>query len=158
MAHMAFFATLLLLASGYAMWRGGAPERAVGVAMLTAYIATLFSHSEFAIRFTQVETGVLSIDIALMALLMAVALKADRGWPMLVAGLHLTTVGAHAVRLIEPSMIEVTYAVMLSMWSYPMVLALAVGTWRHRTRLRAIGYDRDWSRPTRTTVPQIPGS
>lgn len=145
MGHMAFFATLLLISSGYAMWRGGAPERAVGASMLAAYVATLFSHSEFAVRFTDVEFGVLTIDIILMVVLMAIALKADRGWPMLLAGLHLTTVGAHAVRIIEPAMIEVTYAVMLSMWSYPMVVALAVGTWRHRRRLMAVGYDRDWS-------------
>lgn len=150
MAHMAFFATLLLISSGYAMWRGGAPERAVGCSMVAAYVATLFSHSEFAIRFTDVELGVLTIDILLMVILMAVALKADRGWPILLAGLHLTTVGAHAVRMIEPEMIEVTYAVMLSMWSYPMVVALALGTWRHRRRLQAVGYDRDWSVPLAT--------
>lgn len=145
MAHMAFFATLLLISSCYAIWRGGAPERAVGASMLAAYVATLFSHSEFAVRFTQVEVGVLLIDILLMTVLTVVTLRADRGWPILLAGLHLTTVGAHAVRMIEPSMIEVTYAVMLSMWSYPMVVALALGTWRHRRRLLASGYDRDWS-------------
>src|SRR3546814_17124445 len=103
MFRMAFFAAMLLLASGYAMWRGGAPERAVGAAMLSAYVATLFSHSAFAIRFAQVEVGVLIIDVMLMAILITVALKADRGWPFLLAGLHLTTLGAHAVRMIERS-------------------------------------------------------
>ncbi len=147
MMRMAFFAILLLLVSGYAMWRGGAPERAVGASLLAAYVATLFSHSEFAVRFTQVEVGVLFIDTLLMIVLAVVALRADRGWPFLLAGLHLTTVGTHAVRMIEPSMVEVTYAVMLSMWSYPMVLALGVGTWRHRRRLLANGHDRDWSAP-----------
>src|SRR3546814_11766110 len=86
--------------------------------MLSAYVATLFSHSAFAIRFAQLEVGVLIIAVMLMAILITVALKADRGWPFLIAGLHLTTLGAHAVRMIEPSMIQVTYAVMLSMWSY----------------------------------------
>src|SRR3546814_2450521 len=76
----------------------------------------------------------------LRAILITVALKADRGWPFLLAGLHLTTLGAHAVRMIEPSMIQVTYAVMLSMWSYPMVIALTIGTWRHRNRIEARGF------------------
>lgn len=147
MMHMAFFATILLLSSGYSMWWGGAPERRVGAAMLAAYVATLFSHSDFVIRFTQVEVGVLVIDLALMLVLAAVALKADRGWPFLLAGLHLTTLGAHAARVLHSSMIEVTYAVMLTMWSYPMVVALAIGTWRHQKRLRVSGYDRDWSLP-----------
>src|SRR3546814_12655413 len=79
MFRMAFFAAMLLLASGYAMWRGGAPERAVGAAMLSAYVATLFSHSAFASRFAQVEVGVLIIDVMLMAILITVALKADHG-------------------------------------------------------------------------------
>lgn len=155
MTRMAFFAILLLVSSGYAIWRGGAPERTVGASMLAAYLATLFSHSEFAVRFTQVEVGVLIIDIMLMIVLAAVALKADRAWPIVLAGLHLTTVGAHAVRMIEPSMIEVTYAVMLSMWSYPMIVALAVGTWRHRRRLRVHGYDRDWSAPITSAVTAL---
>src|SRR3546814_14453078 len=90
----------------------------------------------------------------LRAILITVALKADRGWPFLLAGLHLTTLGAHAVRMIEPSMIQVTYAVMLSMWSYPMVIALTIGTWRHRNRNEARGYDVDW-RLSRPSLPKI---
>lgn len=158
MVHMAFFATILLLSSGYSMWWGGAPERRVGAAMLAAYVATLFSHSEFAVRFTQVEVGVLIIDLALMLVLALVALKADRGWPFLLAGLHLTTLGAHATRVLYPSMIEVTYAVMLTMWSYPMVVALSIGTWRHQKRLRAFGYDRDWSAPFGVVSAQVSNS
>src|SRR3546814_15828995 len=100
MFRMAFFAAMLLLASGYAMWRGGAPERAVGAAMLSAYVATLFSHSAFAIRFAQVEVGVLIIDVILMAIIITVSLKADRGWPFLLAGIHLPTLGPHAERKI----------------------------------------------------------
>lgn len=147
MLHMAFFSALLFLSSGYAIWRGGAPERIVGWAMILAYVATLFSHSAFAGRFTHVEIGVLIVDTALFVVLMIVVLRADRGWPFLVAGLHIATLGAHAVRLLKPEIIQVTYAVMLSMWSYPMVIALAVGTHRHQQRLRAFGYDLDWSLP-----------
>ena len=148
MMHMAFFAVLLFLSSGYAIWRGGAPERIVGASMLVAYVATLFSHSDFAGRFTEVELGVLVIDAWLLMVLTYVTLKADRFLPIVVSGLHLATLGSHAVRMVDPSIISVTYAVLLSMWSYPMVVFLAVGTWRHQARLRTIGYDRDWSLPT----------
>jgi hypothetical protein len=49
------------------------------------------------------------------------------------------------LKLYDVHMIRVTYAVMMAIWSYPMVLALALGTWRHRCRLKADGHDRAWT-------------
>lgn len=147
MLRVALFGLLLSLSCGYAIWRGGAPERIVGGAMLSAFVATLFAHADYGLRFSNVETGVLIIDTMLMIALLFVALRADRGWPLILAGLHLCTMGAHMVRLIDPDMIRVTYALMIAVWSYPMLLGLLVGTHRHRSRLRERGFDLDWSLP-----------
>jgi hypothetical protein len=145
MLRIALFTILLIGSSGYALWRGGAPERIVALALLGAFAATLLSYTALAQRFTSVEYGILVVDIILMAVLAGVALLADRGWPLLLAGLHLSTLGAHAVKLFEPGMIRVTYAVMIAFWSYPMLIGLAIGTRRHRQRIRTSGVDRDWS-------------
>lgn len=147
MLRVALFGLFLSLACGYAIWRGGAPERIVGGAMLSSFVATLFAHADYGLRFSNVETGVLVIDTMLMVALLFVALRADRGWPLALAGLHLCTMGAHVVRLIDPDMIRVTYALMIAVWSYPMLFGLLVGTHRHRLRLKAQGHDLDWSLP-----------
>ncbi len=120
--------------------------------MALAYLATLASYSQLASRFAQVETGVLVVDLLLLIVLVAVAVKADRGWPMGLAALQLDTVGAHVARLLDLDMIRVTYAVMLAMWSYPMLALLIAGTWRYRRRCRQSGDVPVWGAPKQYSV------
>lgn len=145
--RMIIFDALLLGSCAYALLRGGAPERIVAGSLLAAYAATLLAYSELPTRFDRVEMAVLLVDAVLLCVLVAVALRADRAWPLLVAGLHLTTIGAHLIKFFDVNMIRVTYAVMIAAWSYPMLVLLAVGTWRHRRRLRFRGYDYPWTLP-----------
>lgn len=151
--RMLVFNALLLGSCGYALLRGGAPERIVGGSLLTAYAATLLAYSELPSRFNQVEMTVLLVDALLLCGLVAVALRADRLWPLFVAGLHLTTIGAHLIKFFDINMIRVTYAVMIAAWSYPMLVLLAVGTWRHQRRLRVHGHDHPWTLPP--LAPQV---
>jgi hypothetical protein len=146
--RMMAFDALLLGSCFYAQLRGGAPERIVALALCTAYAATLRAYSAPLSRFDHVEIAVLMIDALLFLVLATVALRADRGWPLAVAGLHLATVGAHLAKFFDVNMIRVTYAVMIAMWSYPMLILLAIGTWRHRRRLKAHGHDQDWILPS----------
>lgn len=148
MLRIAIFLILLLGVCIYSLWRGGAPERIAAASVLAATVATAVFRSEVETRFMNVEVGIFIIDTLLLIVLSAIMLRADRGWPILVCALHLCTVGAHAVKYIDPTMVRVTYVVMGVAWSWPMVIALGVGTWRHRRRLLALGYDRDWSAPT----------
>lgn len=142
--HVMLFNVMLALSCGYALTRGGPPERIVGGSLLVAAAATALSFSPFASRFLGLETRVLAIDVILLAILTMVAVRADRGWTLVIAGLQLATVGAHVVKAITPQMIGVTYALMIAMWSYPILVVLAMGTWRHRRRLKACGYDLSW--------------
>jgi hypothetical protein len=145
MTRLLIFGGLLIGSCGYALLRGGAPERIVGAALLAAAAASALSFSELPIRFFHLEFGVLLVDLVLLGVLVAVALFADRGWPLLLAGLQLSAIGAHVIKTFDWNMIRVTYAVAIAMWSYPMLIALAIGTWRHRQRLKAQGYDVAWS-------------
>lgn len=148
MLHLLLFAALLLASCGYAIARGGAPERIVGVALLVAAVASSLSPSILSQRFYQIELGVFGVDTALLVILVAVALFADRGWPLIVAGLQLCAVGAHLVKLVDVNMIRVTYVLSITIWSYPMLVALAYGTWKHERRMRERGYDLSWTQRT----------
>ncbi len=142
--HILLFDALLLATCAFALWRGGAPERIAGGAMMLAYLATLVSYGPLASRFTRVETGVLVVDLILLFVLGAVAIWADRAWPMALAALQLDTVGVHVARMLDLEMIRITYALMLAMWSYPMLVLLVAGTWRHARRCRRNGGDISW--------------
>jgi hypothetical protein len=155
--HILFFNALLAGSCGYALARGGPPERIVGAALLTAYAATLASYSDLASRFYTVERGVFAVDLLLLIVLVAVALRADRGWPLVLAGLQLDGVGAHLLKLLDVQMIRVAYALMIAAGSYPMVILLAIGTWRHRQRLEMRRCDRAWRiRSNAGASPTIP--
>ena len=144
MLRIAIFVALLILTCGYALWRGGAPERVVAMALLTATIASAMVRADVDHRFVEMETGLLIVDGLLLIVLVVVASRADRGWPLLVAGFHLVTVSAHVIKLVETAMIPVAYALLIALWSYPMLIALGIGTWRHHCRIRRHGADRDW--------------
>ncbi|MDB5581673.1 MAG: hypothetical protein JWR80_6849 [Bradyrhizobium sp.] len=145
MLRILIFDALLVASCGYALWRGGPPERIAGGSLALAYIATLASYSSLRTRFFGIEPGVFAADIVLLVILTGVALRADRGWPFVLAALQLDTVGAHVFRMLNIEMIRVTYALMIAFWSYPMLLTLAIGTWRHELRVRRDGGDRSWS-------------
>jgi hypothetical protein len=142
-----FFSILQLVASGYALARGGAPERVVGLSLLLAFGVSVLLQQPMAERFVTVEWGMLAVDIVLLAVLVTVALHADRFWPLWVAAFHALSTGAHMIRGLDHGIEPFAYAILLASWSYPIVLLLAIGTLRHAERRKRHGHDLDWSFP-----------
>jgi hypothetical protein len=139
------FILLQLAVSAYALVRGGAPERIVAVLMWVAYVISILLQSQMPVRFHGVELGIFIVDCAMLAALLAVALRAERFWPIWMTGLQAVAVAAHMAKMVDPQVIPWAYAAMLAFWSYPMMALLAIGTWRHRKRMAAYGADRSWS-------------
>lgn len=150
--RVAIFSALLILASVFAMVRGGAPERIVGVALLLAFGASIGMQQPLASRFVAVEWGIFAADLMLLLVLLGVALHADRFWTLWLAAFHTLGTGGHLVRGLDHGIEPIAYAILLASWSYPMILLLVIGTIRHDWR-RRLGQDRDWSghAPAQTT-------
>ena len=140
------FNALQVAATAYAFWRGGAPERVTGLSLLLAALATRMFHALGAGRFIDVEIGIMTVDIVLLGVMIAVTLHADRFWPAWVTALHALGTGAHLAKAINPDVIRLAYVVLSVVWSYPIVLLLIIGTMRHSRRVRLRGWDLDWSR------------
>src|SRR3546814_16643532 len=86
--RIAIFIALLLVALGYAAWRGGAPERVmVGIAILMVLLDRLLV-STGPVEYHSVDLGYLVIDLIGSAATIALALLALRLWPMIVAVLQ----------------------------------------------------------------------
>jgi hypothetical protein len=143
--NVVFFNALQLGVSWYACKRGGKPERWVAIAMIAAAIATLIAYSPYPRTFFEVEYGVFVIDLLLLGSLVGIAVNANRYWPMGMASLHLASTIAHLGKLLDLSMSNWAYALLLKFWAYPMLLTLVIGTMRHRRRLAHYGVDRSWS-------------
>jgi len=129
------FWPLLVLTTGYALWRGGFYERAVALVCLAATLVSIGVHPSHG-RYADVAWGELVIDSFVLAFFFAVALLSDRFWPLWVAGLQLTSSLGHFFKIIEPGLLPHAYAGAIRFWSYPILVILFVGSWRsYRRRL-----------------------
>ena len=124
------FRILLALVAAYAFLRGSRDERWVGVICVAGALATHLLISPLANRFASVETPVMIVDIAVFAGFLWVALRSDRFWPLWVAGLQLTTMMGHFLKAIDIELLPRAYGAAMAFWAYPIVLILAIGTWR----------------------------
>jgi hypothetical protein len=136
MLPIPIFWLLLLSICGYALWRGQRDERAAAIACLVASVATPLVVAPLRARFAGVETGVMLVDFVTLAVFIIIALQSSRFWPMWIAGLQLTTVMAHVLKAIELNLMPQSYSAAARFWSYPILIILAVGTWRSHRRAR----------------------
>lgn len=151
------YLVLLVASCVYAAIRGGAPER-IGIAIIAANaVLTLFLVSASPIRFQGVEVGVFIVDVLAFLCFVLLALRANRFWPLWVSALLGLGVLGSLAMLLHPRVIPWAYAVVLSIWSYPILLLVALGTHRHQRRLTMHGADPSWTRssapPGRATPP-----
>jgi hypothetical protein len=138
---MVFF----VLAISFAAWRGGGPERwAAGAYVLalagSAYVGFLQIPGNF--RF--VPIGLFLADGLLLIALCLIASRANRWWPIPAAGCQLVAVLVHIGKLLDATMIPEGYAFLVTIWSWPMVALLGLGTWTHRRRLADGIIVQDW--------------
>ena len=150
-----YFTALLFVCCLYAFVAGGGPERAGAAAYGVACIA---SHLAFSapLRFRSVETGVFIVDVLVFAAFVILALRANRFWPIWVSALLGLGVLAHLARWTGPSAVPWAYQFIMSIWSYPILAIIAIGTFNHRRRLARLGVDPSWTSPWRRSDPPTP--
>lgn len=124
------FRILLALVAVYAFLRGTRDERLVGTICVAGALATHLVISPLSNRFASVETPVMLVDIAVFSGFLVVALRSERFWPLWVAGLQLTTMMGHMLKAIDIDLLPRAYGAAMAFWAYPIVLLLAIGTWR----------------------------
>ena len=135
-AQHLFFWAILFLTCGYALWRGRSDERIVAASCLAATVATRFAISPLQTRYTSVESGLMVIDLVMLVIFIWIALTSNRYWPLWVAGLQLTNSISHLLKFADLELIPRAYGAAAAAWSYPILVILAIATWRchHRAR------------------------
>lgn len=143
--RIVLFNVFAFAASLYALTKGGRPERAAGAMLFAAVLLTRLARMIALALSLQADLCVLAVDLALLFALTALALRADRFWPLWLVALQTLGTVAHLVDALDPSIDRVAYAILTRGWSYPMTVILIVATLRHRRRLSAGYEERDWS-------------
>jgi hypothetical protein len=157
MFSVPFYYALLVLCWAYALLRGAAPERVGATILLAGSLLTLATVSSRARSYSSVEIGVLLVDAATFVAFLILALRAERFWPIWVTALQFLGMSGHVVKAADPDTIPRAYAVAAIFWSYPMLLLIALGTWRHQRRLALYGADKSWSTSSARSAQAPPG-
>ena len=124
------FRILLVLVVLYAFLKGGREERFAGALCLAGAILSKVAVSPLAERYGEMEMGVLLVDVSLFVGFVAIALRSERFWPLWIAGLQLTTIVGHFLKIVNDELFYRSYGAAIGVWSYPILLILLIGTWR----------------------------
>jgi hypothetical protein len=135
MARLDIFLILFVLTCGYAFVRGGGPERLCAFVFTIGVLLTFAAVSPLATRYRHVELAVAAIDTASFLVITAVAMRSERYWPLWLSALYCLQAFSHLFRLL-PGSIALIYGILMNLWAYPMLAVIAIGTWRHRARVK----------------------
>ena len=141
-AQTAAFALLALAA-----WRWGqGPERALAAILVWFRVADWTYHGVFqtSLQLSEIDLAHFVIDAIACAAAFAVALYANRIYPLWFAAVQLLVVFAHFARELAVDVLPVVYAIMFMAPSYLQTAILALGIWLHWRRVRRHGPYRSW--------------
>ena len=153
MLHIVVFNATLILVVAFALWGGGAPERWVSGLMFVANAATALLPYDPGSTFLSLDWSGFGVDAVLFVAFTAVALRANRYWPIWLAALQLVSVAIHVIRMVDRALVPLVYAWSIGQIAYPLMALLVAGTIRHRRRCRAFGRDPAWNDDARRGSP-----
>lgn len=123
---LAFLGLSVLAAGCLVAWRlGGRDEQLAAFGFVVATAASNLANQHL---YASTETGVLAVDVMLMAGLLILALTSDRFWPLWAAAFHFVALLVHVGTLAQQSSFAWAYAIGLIFWSYAVIASLVVGT------------------------------
>lgn len=152
----------LLLAAAAVRW-GAAPERLCALAPLFMVFGDRLYHLivQRGTIYGAVDLGHLFIDSVAAIMFIAVALQANRVYPLWASAFQLVSLVSHFVREVDTKMGIFAYIMMNYVPSYAILMILTAGLWNHVRRERRYGLYPAWrssSAPSRATRPKKPPS
>lgn len=157
------FVIPLVLVTLFALWAGGWPERVGAGVYALSVVATyliLLMHSHFLLTHSEMwlnlEAGVFIVDVVTFLIFIAIALRADRFWPLWVSAFLGIGLLGHLAKLMLPDTYWRAYAFVLAIWSYPIIALIALGTFLHQRRLRLEGAGKSSTSSSARSEPAPP--
>ncbi|WP_379922505.1 hypothetical protein [Erythrobacter sp. R86502] len=153
--YRTFAQHLISIVLAIAIWRwGGGPERwLIGIFLTTMMLPMYVA---WALDLGAVESGpyapaIFMLDVLAAVLYVAIALHANRNYPMWIAGFQVVSVVAHLVKALVAGVSPLAFAILVIGPSYGALVVLLIGFVRHRVRENRFGPYREW----RLTSPNL---
>lgn len=144
------FYALMLGVAGWKLYRrhkgdtGGEPELyAVFVYFFTFVLAGVL-YSDNPPVFSGVDFTALLADLILAIGLFAIALNANRIWPLVAAAAQFVGLFSHFSRAMQISIEPMAYSLLRTLPVGVVLLCVLIGFFSHFQRYRQYGYDYDW--------------
>lgn len=141
-AQMAAFLAVAIWALG----KGDGPEKATAWTFVGMGVADRMYH-DFITPTSELESvdyWHFTLDIAVLAVLVPIALRANRIYPLLLAAFQLIAVNAHIARDLFTEVSAFAYALMYILPSYGQLVIVTIGVWAHVRRTSRFGRYRAW--------------
>jgi hypothetical protein len=136
--HQQVWTICMLAVCALAFWRGGWPERTAAIGMLVDSLSSGLLQNTH--DWGQTQWADLAIDVAYLALLLWLALRSHRFWPLFAAAFQLLSVVIYVARMADYSVgARATYNAVVIL-GYLILLAIVygiVGRWRRSIGPRA---------------------
>jgi hypothetical protein len=132
-AALLFYLFVVLAICASALIWGGRDERAAATGYIVAAAATWIVAMTQRVHYREPQYAVMAVDIVFLVFLLLIVRRSRRFWPLWVAAAHLVGIFTHIVRILQPSTLAEAYASVQPFWAFPMLFALAVGTFHNRS-------------------------
>ena len=149
--RVAIYLVLLVLATGTALLFGTRGEKWVGTTVLAGNLLTMALENAIGEKFASVFPLYLALDAGLAVALCVIAVRYPSWVAICVAAFQVNGTLGHLVKLVAIDTIPFSYAFLLRVWAWPMVLALLAA--RFMPSMRSILLARDW--PLRERQPAM---
>jgi hypothetical protein len=128
LAHLLpwFGITLTLVVCGGAFIKGDREQQLAAGGLLLSLAVTLAMRDR---TWAGTQWGACVADTVLLGLLVSIALRSRRYWPLAAAAFQLLCVFTHLARIVDPGVRAWAYATGQVIWSQLVFWALGVGVW-----------------------------
>ncbi len=124
------FWTAMIAACGYALARGGRPERLGAAINIAGWLMTMAVRLAFASAWLPAAVSILAIDVAVAAGFFWLSTTSTRFWPIWAFGFALSDLLMSIAGALLPHVKLFVYHTGLGIYAYLALGALALGTYR----------------------------
>lgn len=132
-------AVIWLAACAFAFWKGEQLEKTGATIIAVTWISSIVVQDDT--NLVNVQYPLFAIDLVVLGVLVFLAGRSDRSWPVWAAGFQLIVVAVHLVTVFDLRVRMIAYFSAVVLGSYGVLAGLVVGTFYGWQERKALGHE-----------------